>query len=375
MLKDNDRISSWQAIVFLIMTINAINLLSDPRLAADFAGTAGWIGITLGHVLAGVGALVIIALGHRFPNETLFEYAPRIVGRIPGTIINAAFVLFWLFMAAAIARSFGDFVKEFLLTETPIEILLFLLLLVSVYAVRHGLEPMARVMEIFFYLFVLTMVFVILLGVQQADFTRLLPIIDENGPGILQVSWKQGTGLEGIEMFVLLLPFLLQPKRARTVAMVGLGFTLVLRVALFVITIAVFGPQETKRLVWPAFDILRAAEVPGGIFNRPEGILISTWVPVAFTSIIAYLYFAMQGMARMFRLRAATPFAFTLLPVIFVVSMIPDNIVTGANWRDAIGVGYSILLFGVLPLLLLIAWIRGLKGTPSANSSQGAERS
>lgn len=84
--------------------------------------------------------------------------------------------------------------------------------------------------------------------------TNLQPVLASGFKPIALSGVKQALGLEGIEIFLLLLPFMLVPQRAWKVGVLGLTVNMLLRITVFVITVGVFG-MHTKSFLWPMDSI------------------------------------------------------------------------------------------------------------------------
>lgn len=64
------------------------------------------------------------------------EYNGRIVGKGIGVCLSLLLILLWLVTSARVVRSFADVLKLFVLPNTPIEVIILTMLLVSAYAVN-----------------------------------------------------------------------------------------------------------------------------------------------------------------------------------------------------------------------------------------------
>jgi len=358
MIRDDDRVSTWQMFIIVISTINAIEVLIFPRELAIDVGPDGWVVLIGGHLLATVSLFFIIKLGLLFPDETFADYTPKIVGKFFGSILVLLAVAFWLLVAARILRQFGDFMR-LILEQTPIEVIILSILLVAAYVARHGLEPIARVLEILFPVFIALIGFLILIVIPVADFSNLQPIMNTDIKSLSKSMIDTALGLEGKEVFIMLLPFMVLPKDAFKAGFGALGFNLILRLTLFVVTIAVFGVELTKTFIWPVEELGRTVAAPGQFFGRLDAIFIALWVTVTFTSILVYYYLASLAFTRLLKFREHSPMIFPFYPVIFLLSLIPENIVETEQFSDLISLIFGVLAYTVPPFLILVSYIRG----------------
>ena len=111
---------------------------------------------------------------------------------------------------------------------------------------------------------------------------------------------------------------------------------------------------------WPTIDLIRSFEIQGLIFERFESLLLTIWIMQIFTTFTITFYAASLGLSQIFKKKIG-PFQFGLLPVIYLIGMIPANMNEVFAMGDMIGFS-ALFLFGVLPLaLLIISKIKGAK--------------
>ena len=358
MLKDSDRITALQMFIIIVSAINAIEVIILPRALALSVGQDGWIVLIGGHLLSAIAVFFIVKLGLLYPHETFAEYTPKILGRFLGIPIVAAAAIFWVLICARILRQFADFI-QLILPQTPIEVIILTVLLVAGYIVRHGIEPIARTIEILFPVFISILGLLVLGSLIEVDLMRLLPILDASPKILALESIKTSFGLEGQEILLMLLPFMAIPEKAYRAVYGALACNLVLRLALFIAVIGFFGVELAKTLVWPVEELSRSLTIGGTFIGRFDSFLISLWVTVAFTSILVFLFLASLTVSRIMKFREQSITVLPLIPLIFIAALLPDSIVTTEEWSDYLSNVWGVFIFTIPPLLLLISYIRG----------------
>lgn len=357
MLKDADRITSLEMFILIFSSINAVEVMIVPRTLAEALGTDGWIALFGGHLIAAVVMFFIVKLGLLFPNETMAEYAPKILGRYLGIPLLMIAALSWCLLTARIVRQFADFM-ELILPQTPIEVIIITILYVVARVARHGIEPIARVLEILFPLFVGILGLLIIIAAFQIDLSNLLPIFQASPKELALESLKTFLGLEGQEILLMLLPFMAVPKNAYKVAYGALASNLVLRLTLFVVTIATFGTDLIKELVWPVEELSRG--FPGGMFGRLDSVFIALWVTVAFTSILVFYYLSSLTFSRVMKFREPSMTVLPLLPLIFFLTLVPANVAASEELSGYFSWFWGGYTLTVPILLLVVTHIRGI---------------
>ncbi|HBT20340.1 MAG TPA: hypothetical protein DEA47_03085 [Peptococcaceae bacterium] len=359
MINNTDRINTWQTFILIVSTINAIEVLIFPRQLAIKVGTDGWLPLIVGHFLAGIAVFFLIKLGLLFPNETFAQYAPRIAGKIVGTFFVLMAVSFWVLVTARILREFGDFI-HLILDRTPPEVIVLSMLITAASVSWFGIEPITRVCEILFPLFIGLILTLILLAVPMSDFSNLLPVLTSDIKDILVSTIDITLGLEGKEILTMLLPFMTVQAQAYKAEYAALGFNLFLRLVIYIVTISVFGAEITKMFIWPVEDLGRIIAAPGQFLGRLDALFIALWVSATFSSIIIFYYLAGLSFSQLFKLKNHQVGMLVLFPIIIFISLLPKNMVKTEQFSDMVSFLFGILVFIVPLLLLAVTYIRGL---------------
>ncbi|SHF13534.1 spore germination protein [Caldanaerobius fijiensis DSM 17918] len=363
MIKNDDKITSTQLASTLIIQMLGIASLSLPRDVATQGGSSGWTLVVLGALAAMVFSLVVTRLGRMFVNDTFVEYSKKIVGNFLGNVLSFMLVVYFIFFAAVQVRVFAEVLKMFLLYYTPLEIVIITMLLSSLYIVRHGIEPIARLNEIMLPVFVLTAILVLLPTLKDIDFTNLLPLMKVSpwpfAKGIIYTAFL----FTGFEFMLFLVPFLKKPQESSRYTVYAIGIAGVLNLMLVILSTTVFGVKENTHLVWPVISLIKIISVPGFFVENLEGIMIGIWTLSVFTTLDTVLYIMSLGLSRVTGAREHSYIVLVLVPIIYIVAMSPADLVqTFAMFRAVSVYGAAALTVVVPLLLLLIARIRNMRG-------------
>lgn len=370
MNKQEETISGVQLAVNLIAVMVGVRVLSLPRVIAEAAGPDGWLAYIIGGTLALGFAFVNGRLLIRFPGQTVFEFSKLLVGRWLAGIIGVVYVVFFLLAAGINLRYATSVIKVFLLDKTPQEFIAIIMLLAVVYLVRHGIGPLVRIQQLF--VPVLLVILVSLLGLSFTKYTsgQFMPFMHKGVAPVLKGSLPVVQSFVGISTPLFLAAFLKQPKDAGRYFFIG---TLVPVVLVFIVVVAaygVFGDKELTYLVYPTVMLAKAIEVPGAFVSRLESFFMAFWIIAAFNVISSTYFSATLALAQMAGLRTHLPLTEVLLPIVLIISILPENMVIVEQWTG------KMLLLGMaaaflIPLLLLVvAWLRkkGVAGGAAESS-------
>lgn len=321
-----DQITPVQLATFIFLVIIGTHFLVMPRLVAAAGGRDGWLALVGGAAIALGMVGVLVKLGRRFPGQTVIQYNTSLYGRIFGNILSIWLMVHFTLAASFGLRFFGDMLKLFLFDRTPLELIMLLILFTAAYAVRHGLNVLVRLAEVFTPI-VLVFVAITLVVLQlQMDYRNLLPVMAR---GIMPVGRALFPGyfvFQGYGLLFFALPLVADSRQSFRSAAAALGVALVLYLSIFAGAIGIFGPQQLSLLIYPTVDLARALEIPEMIIERQEILLLTVWILVNFISVAGSFYAVSVGASQLLGLREFSPLVYLVLPLIYLGAILPQNV-------------------------------------------------
>ena len=359
MIKDNDIISPYQIAMITIMTLIGVGIFSLPRELADSTGTNSTIMLVIGGIISLIAANIMITLNCRFPGKTFPDYCSEIIGVIPAKILTFIYAVYFTLFVAYEARVFNEVVKLFLLFRTPSEVIMFSIILACTYAVRGGVECIARAMELFFILLFIPLILILLPGVVSVDFSNILPVFHGLSSKILKALPDMALSFAGYELLLFYVGFMKQPKKAYISTSIGMIFVTVIYLILTILCLGMYGTEALKQITWPMLGYVRSINLPGLFIERLDGVMLGIWVFTVYTTMIS-LYFALTySLSKVLGTKEHKQYALPMVPIIYFLSLIPENIAQLDKATTYLFKYFGIILIFVVPiLLLLIAWIR-----------------
>lgn len=363
MLNNNDRITPKQMTVIIITTLIGIGILSLPRNVVEKAGPDGWVLVLLGGLVALFVSFIITRLGTLFPGETFVEYSRRILSVPLGLALTLGFAVYFIIFSAFEVRVFAEVLKQFLLDRTPTEVIIITMVLTSAYAVRHGIEVLGRLAEILIIVMLVPYFLLLLPTLQDMDITNLLPFMRTPPQEILTGTLAVVTSYLGFEVMVLFQPYLDKPGYATRSLLVGVGSVVVIYLIVVITNISLFGIVEIKHIIWPTFTMFRAIEIPGAFLENVHGVIMTMWVVAIFMTLSVFYFSGVLVLSRIFKLREHGLLVFPLAPVIYILSLVPDNIASLYDSMDMFSLYLGLPYAFIIPVILyLVAKIRRLEG-------------
>jgi spore germination protein len=197
------------------------------------------------------------------------------------------------------------------------------------------------------------------LSLKNADIINLLPILGNEQHDLLKGVFTVAALFQGSFVLTMIIPAMRHPSRVMKASIWAMLITGGLYVTIVVATVGLFGAEEIKKLLWPTLELAKATSLPANILERMDAAFLAVWVTAVFTTLFSSYYLTLHSVSKLFRLRDHRMFSFFLLPFVFIVAMLPQNIMQMYDIIESVSrIGLVITI--VYPsLLLIVAVIRG----------------
>lgn len=348
------QITTLRAAAVISSTIIGVGILSFPRYMAEAGGSSAPLIALSGVLMAFISYWLLASLCQRFPGETLFVFSRRLLGAPLATFFTVLIMLMFIALTGLTVRQFGDVATTVLYKKTPIEATIFLMLLISLLSSRRSVVKFSYIHFFYLPLIVGSILVTILISLKNVDLLNLQPVLMPPTipfwKGVREASYL----FQSSFVIVLLIPFMEKPGhavRAGTLAMVLSGIIYVLIV---IASVGMFGAEETRLLIYPTLETARSAAFGEGFLERLDALFIIIWVISVYTTIYTTCYLSAYLLQKLLRFRDRRMASSALLPVMFILSMLPSNIFESYRWALHLGQagmilipGYSLLLWGV----------------------------
>lgn len=364
-------ITAIQATAILISTIIGVGVLALPRLAVEAADTGASLVTFLGILLAFVGLWLITKLGMRFPEKSIIRYSEDILGKWSGRIGSVCIIVFFAVLTALAAREFGEVVITSVLQRTPLEVTVIVMLLLAAITTRNDISTFAYI-HMFYLPFLLAPgLLIVALSLKNATPVNLLPILGNEPKGMFTGILTVSALFQGSFILTMVIPSMRRPEKAMKASLWGMLVAGGLYWVIVVATVAVFGAEEIKLLLWPTLELAKTTSLPGGILERLDAAFLAVWVTAVFTTLYSSYFLTVHAISELFRFRDHKMFSFFIFPFVFVIALLPQNVLHMYQIIESVGrIGLWITI--VYPsLLFVVAMIRKKRGDRRAGQQRG----
>ncbi|WP_454862417.1 spore germination protein [Peribacillus frigoritolerans] len=358
-LNPKDQITTPQTAVIIINFILGTGLLTLPRSSTEKVHTPDvWISVIIGGIITIIAGVIMVKLSQQFPDKTFYQYINEIVGKWVGSFLSLVIICYFLMTSGFQLRSMAEVIRYLLLEGTPTWAIIMIFMWVGLYLIIGGINPIARLFEIILPLTVILFLVVTLMSIKIFEIDNLRPVLGDGVIPVLKGVKTTALAFSGPEIMLLLIPFMNQQKKAVKALLVGVSIPLIFYVITVVMVIGALSVDGVVTRTWPTLDLIRSFEISGLIFERFESLLLVVWIMQIFATFTITYFAAALGLAQLTK-KSIHPFMFGLLPILYIIAMIPKNMNDLFKQGDFVG-NIALFLFGLLPLLLLI--ISRIKG-------------
>jgi spore germination protein len=359
---DNPRqVTTIQAAIIIFSTIIGVGILALSLFAVRSADTGGPLVTVMGIFIASLGLCFVSLLGMRFPTKSIIEYSEDIIGKWLARVFSCITLLYFAVLTALASREFGEIVVTNILTRTPLEVTVIVMLLLAAIYSRADITIFAYIHHFYFPVILFPGILIVVLSLKNANILHLLPIWGNEHHGIALGILTMASLFQGFFVMTIVIPAMRRPEKALLASAAGMVMAGGLCLLIVVATIAVFGAEEIEKLIWPTLELAKTTSLPANVLERLDGAFLAVWVTAVFTTIYSTYYLTIHSINKLFRVGDQKRFSFFVFPFIFVIAMLPQNIlqlyqiiVIVGRWGLVITVAYPFVL-------LVVALIRKKK--------------
>ncbi|WP_258728601.1 GerAB/ArcD/ProY family transporter [Bacillus atrophaeus] len=360
------RITGRQLFVMILIFELGSSLLIPPGTAA---GRDAWIAVLLGSAVGLLLYYVYQALYQYYPDYSPKEYMNELLGTKISWLISLLYILYFAYIAARVLRDFGEMLLTFAYPDTPIVVVNALLIVVSIYAVRKGIEVIARAGELLFGVMYLLGAVGLLLIICSGmiDLTNLKPILADGITPVIHSVFTQTLYVPfgEIIVFVMILPYLNNQRHAKKTGLWAIGISGLILALSIAITMSVLDVNLTLRSQFPLLTTIQTIKIEE-FLDRLDVFFMLALVIGGFFKVSLYLYAVVMGISTLFKEKNPSQLAYPVGLGILILS-----ITIASSFSEHMSEGLKIVPITVhLPfqvifpvVLLLIAFLkRRIKG-------------
>ncbi|SEN55032.1 GerAB/ArcD/ProY family transporter [Lihuaxuella thermophila] len=369
MVDERSRITQGQLMYMVLQTQIGVGVLSLPFDVQQVAKGGGWISVLFAGAIVQVIIVLLCALGRRFPSRTLYDYLPRLLGRVLGTIMGLAYTAYFLNVCSVILVFYLNVISRWILTETPKWALLAITVLTGMYMVRGSLRSIARFAVAMAFLIVILLTISLYSYTVKLNPTYIFPITEAGWMNIIKGSHEALLSMLGFELILVIYPFVEGKASGKLKALsAGNLIATMLYTFLTFTALIIFSPQEIQLVPEPVLYMLKAFSLQ--VVERLDLIFMTFWSAKVITTFTVYMFLVCQGLGQYFHQGDHKKAVFYVGVLIFILSMIPQNQADIELYNQLISLLSYVFIVGLPLLFLLLSYILKRKEIPAYEAGQ-----
>lgn len=357
------KISAKQLICLIIISREILAFSFLPSITAPPANQDIWISTLIAFPMQLLLVIPVYFLYKKFPNQSIIQYSQTIFGKA-GKVLGLIIICFFIHLTAMTLSQFNLFMTTAIMPETPKLFFIISLTLFCAYAVSKGIEVLGRVSEIITIIITATATLTLVaLLISDIDLKGLTPIMEKGLLPVLSGGLSISSRTVEILGLAMILPNLNNGKKAKTVIIIS-SLLMIMMLLFFVLsTLTTFGIEETKRLTFPFYSVIRLITI-GDFIERTEIIHIGIWILGMFIKVSFYYYLSVLGISQLFNLKDYKPL---IIPTgVFIIPLsillVPSIVELREFTSYKVFTGYSLFFIFIIPVTLLIIALLRKKG-------------
>ncbi|AET67096.1 spore germination protein, amino acid permease [Desulfosporosinus orientis DSM 765] len=350
---EKGEISSSQ-LMFLVGCFIQGSLLSSLSYAYPIAKHDTWLAVIAALILGLLFAFIYLAIANQFPGQNIIQINDLVFGPYLGKFVSLHYVYLFLSSLSIYLWYIGDFVLTYVMPETPVILIMIMFIFICAWAVRLGIEVIARVSILFFFITYLIITVTVGLLLKDMKFTNLLPIFElplrdfiHSTHIILHYSFST------VMIFLMVIPSMNKPKEAKKSVLLGMIFGGMFMIMGAVRDIATLGPL-CGVMTTPSLEAVRIISI-AKILTRLEVLVAMGQIFLLFIIASLFYYTSAVSIAQLTKLRTYVPLVFPL-GIISVTQALTsyESRMQLSYMSIHITPMYSLLFYLVIPLTTLI---------------------
>lgn len=303
MERNKEYISVRQLTVMVILYIVGSAVLYIPFILASASKQDAWIAAIVGNLLSLGLMWGYVKFSKVYPEKDFIQYCELAFGKWGGKAVGIIFLSFPFFLCSILLWNIGDFIITQILPETPIEVIFILFMLIVIYGVRLGIEPLCRAGEIFIPWVLGQVILVVFLLVPVIEIKNATPIFEGGFRSIFAGAYAI-VGFPFLELVVFLMVFhhLDKKDNLKKALFIGTSIGGFILTIITLYCILILGPELTSRNAYPTYAIGKKINI-GNFLQRIEVIVAVIWFLSIYFKLAINFYAVCIGLSKIFSLR------------------------------------------------------------------------
>lgn len=286
-----NKISTREIFTVLVSLFILIFPMVATQIILNKGNTSSLLALIIGFVLGLIPLYIIIYLGNKSNNKSIFVYNKDNF-KILGSIINALYILLFLFLLFVLSYTILNFTINQLLIRNSYYIVAFIYSFLITLAACKGKEIICRASIILYFLLIISVIFGFIMLIPEITLDNILPIISTDYKTIISLAVTIPS--YSVLLFISILclkksDIIDKEKLNKTIIKAYLTGALIVLIFYFFI-IGVYGIELASIYIYPEYYLFKKINLFNFI-QRVENIMATSFYISSFSGICFMIYF------------------------------------------------------------------------------------
>ncbi|MDO5519033.1 MAG: GerAB/ArcD/ProY family transporter [bacterium] len=328
MYSENKKITLRQLKRLLVFDLFGVVSLVVPYIITTDTGYDGIPALLFGAVLVIVYLLILLFFMKNIKGSYL-EFSTKTIGRVLTFIVCILYIFKFFTSIAMVTRIFTEVIRDALLPGYTTLTIAIPMLIAAGYLGVKGAEVRARFSEVLYFIVLVPIFLLLLLGLKDVDLANVTPIFTAAPINSIYGGFSFFLIFNALELLLFIKHYIAPDHKERSTissifsySLQGLIIVFVFSLLYYVLTVGLVGDNAAASKIWSSVMILQLIKIPWTLLNRQDSLILGLWLISIFSILSAFLYYICTMMKRMFRIDNKL----YLMPLIVVIAIIASVI-------------------------------------------------
>ncbi len=328
---DNGRISQRQAFRIGVLENIAVAIVVIPYITVNVAGRLHFCAFLAGLLMSFIYASILFFYTKKMPDGVL-EGINIAFGRF-AKVVDVVYVMRYVLRVAIILMFFGTVIKEYMLKDLNIWLLVVPFAFVCGYGALRDIEKRGRLLELLFWWMIVPLILVAVFSITNIRWREIPGQIfglqnDTISSGsiseVLFAGYLVALVLSSCELLMFTVTKQKTNSWRNAVKTIVWIFIAVLFAYLFII--GILGGRWVAQSATTALNVMEASAFPGGLIERMDYPVLSFWIIGMFATISGYMFYAKEFAGELFETTKETTISLLMLVIVALVIVVAVGI-------------------------------------------------
>jgi spore germination protein (amino acid permease) len=321
-----------------------------------------WISAALGGIYPLYVVVLTIFISRRFPDEDILSVSKKLFGKFIGSALNLMFSAQLFVNLIGVASGDVSLSRIYMVSYLSVLKISIVILIIAAYGNYLGLKVIGRISELMYYLTVLLLT-IPLVASKDGTILNVSPVLGSGIKNIFKASIQSTFSYSGIEIILLIYPYMKDKKNFKGAALKGALITVLIYTYLTFATIYFAGPYLILRSYYPVMLLTETINLR--FLNSFRFIVMFIWIMIVFKTLINNYYGFTYAISNSIVKLSTKRIGVILYPIIlFVVNSIQSESARRAFVSSTI---YYTTAFNIIFITLIAIIIYFKKGEKHEN--------